>query len=156
LLERRQVVAAVVHERRGILKHDFVVVRKPIRPEQIALSDFDAVDPQLPRRQIQQPFADEHAMLPARASNRRHDRLVREHRREFGVVVWNVVRAEQRALRVDGNRQAVRIVGARIAQKPVRTPRIGRPSTGPFRLVHCRAPGSWRKFSCDLRSMTAA
>ena len=98
LLERRQVVAAVVDERRRVLKHDFVVVRKSIRAEQVALPDLDAIDAELLRRDVEQPLAHEHAVLPARAAHRRHDRLVREDRRELALVVRNVVRAEQRAL----------------------------------------------------------
>ena len=57
LLERRQVVAAVVDERRGVLEHDLVVVRETVGREQVAPADLDAVDPQLARREVEQPLA---------------------------------------------------------------------------------------------------
>ena len=75
--------------------------------------------PELPRRDVEQPLADEDAMLPAGAAHRRDDRLVGEDRRELAVVVRDVVRAEQRALGVDRNRQAVGIVGAGVEQERV-------------------------------------
>ena len=93
LLERRQVVAAVVNERRGILKHDLVIHRKLVRSDQVALANLDAIDAKLARGEIEQPLADEHAVLPAGASHRRHDRLVGEDRGELALVVRDVVRA---------------------------------------------------------------
>ena len=119
LLERRQIVAAVVNERRGILKDDLVVVRKSVRRDEVAPADLDPVDAELLRREVEQPLDDEHAVLPAGAAHRRHDRLVREDRRELALVVRDVVRTEQRALAVDRNRQAVRIVGARVVEEDV-------------------------------------
>ncbi len=96
-----------------------MVVRKPIRPEEIAFADLHAIDAELARRDVQQPLADEHAMLAAGAAHRRDDRLVGEDGRERAVVVLDVVRAEQRALRVDRDGQPVRIVGAGVEQEHV-------------------------------------
>ena len=42
--------------------------------EQVALPDLDAVDAELPGGDVEQPLADEHAVLPARAAHRRDDR----------------------------------------------------------------------------------
>ena len=58
-------------------------------------------------------------MLPACASHRRHDRLVREDGFEFAVVIGNVVRSQQGALAVDRNRQTVRIVRTGVEQKRI-------------------------------------
>src|SRR5207253_282479 len=104
LLERRQIVAAVVDEWRRVLKHDLVIVREAIGPEQVALSNLDPIDAKLARSHIQQPLAHEYPMLPPRAAHRRHDGLVREDGGELALVVRNVVRPEQRALTVNGNR----------------------------------------------------
>ena len=96
-----------------------MVVREAVWTEQVATPDLDAIDTQFLRGDVEQALADEHTMLAAGAAHRRDDRLVREHRREAALVVGDVVRTEQRALRVDGNGQAVRIVGAGIEEKVV-------------------------------------
>ncbi len=75
--------------------------------------------PQLVRRDIEQPLDHEHAVLPARAPIRRHDRQCREHRGEGAVIVRHHVGSEQRALAVDRDGQPVRIVGAGIMQEDV-------------------------------------
>ena len=119
LFERRQIVAAVVNQRRGILKHDLVIHRKSVRRDQVALADLDAVDAQLARGQIEQPLADEDAVLAPGAPHRGHDRLVGEDRRKLALVVGNIVGPEQRALTVDGNGQPIRVVCAGVEQEYV-------------------------------------
>src|SRR5207244_3057394 len=51
LVQRGLVVAAVVHERRRVLKDDLVVVRELLGPEQVAPADLDAVETELPGRE---------------------------------------------------------------------------------------------------------
>ena len=119
LFKSRQIVAAVVHQRRRVLEHDFVIVRETIRTQQIPLSNLHAVESHLARGDVEQALAHEHAVLPPGAAHRRHDGLVGEDGRELALVMWNVVWAEQRALAVDGNGQAVGIVGAGVEEKHV-------------------------------------
>ncbi len=64
-LERWQIVAAVVNQRRRVLEHDLVVVREAVGAEQVALPDLDAIDAELLRRDVEQLLAHEHAMLLA-------------------------------------------------------------------------------------------
>src|SRR5688500_19335402 len=56
LVQRRQIIAAVVDERRRILEHDFVVHRKLVRPDQIAPANLHAIDPKLSRGEIEKPL----------------------------------------------------------------------------------------------------
>ena len=62
---------------------------------------------------------DEDAVLAPGAPNRGHNRLVGEDRRELALVVGDVVGPEQRALAVDGNGQAIRVVRAGVEQEYV-------------------------------------
>ena len=77
------------------------------------------IDVQFVRREIQQPFHHEHAVLAAGAAIGRDDRQVGEHLRERAVVVRHHIGAEQGALAVDRHRQPVGIVGAAIVQEHV-------------------------------------
>ena len=94
LLQRGQIVAAVVNQRRGILEHDLVIHRETVRRNQVALANLHAIDAELARRDVEQPLADEDAVLPPGAANRRDDRLVGEDGGELAFVVRNVVRAD--------------------------------------------------------------
>ena len=113
------VIAAVVGERRKILIDDLVVIGEGVGRNEVAAADFGAIDLELVRRDVEQPFDDEHAMLPAGAAIGRDDRFVGEDRGKRAVVVGYDVRSEQRALAVDRHRQSVGIVGAGIVQEYV-------------------------------------
>ena len=119
LVEDRLVIAAVVRERREVLIDDLVVVGKGIRRNEIAPADFGAVDLEFVRGDVEQPFDDEHAVLPPGAAIRRDDRFIGEDRGKGAVVVWDDVGAQQRALRIDRHRQSVGIVGAGIVEEHV-------------------------------------
>ena len=96
-----------------------MVVRELLGPEQVAPADLDAVETELPGREVEQPLDHEDAVLAARPADRRHDGLVGEDRRELAVIAGDVVGSEQRALAVDRHREPVGIVGARVVQKNV-------------------------------------
>ena len=108
LFHRRQVVAAVIDQRRRVLEHDLVIVRKPVGTKQIAFADLDAIDAEIPGANIEQALDHEHTMLPPGTANGCDERLVGEDGRELTLVVDDVVGTEQRALTVDRDRQAVR------------------------------------------------
>ena len=123
LLQRRQVVAAVVHERRRVLEHNLVVVWEPLGAEQVALAEnLDAFDAELLRREVEQALAHEDAVLrPAPRTGVTMGLFVNTD--VNSVSCSGCLRAQQRALGIDWNRQPVRIVRARIAQKPSRARR---------------------------------
>ena len=53
LIERRPIVSAVVDQWPRILKHDLVIVRKPIGSEEVLSPNLDPIDPELARCDIQ-------------------------------------------------------------------------------------------------------
>jgi hypothetical protein len=124
-VERRLVRAAVVVERRAVLVDDLVLVGERVALDVVLAPDLQSVDPKLTRAGVEQSLHHEHAVLPTGAAHRRHDRLVRERNPELAVVVRHDVRPEQRTLAVDGNREPIRIVRARVVQKKVLDPEHG-------------------------------
>ncbi len=71
------------------------------------------------RGEIEQPLHHEHAVLAPGAAIGRHDRQIGEDRREGAVIGRHHIGAEQRALAVDRNRQAIGIIGAGVVQEDV-------------------------------------
>ena len=119
LVEDRLVVAAVVDQRREVLEDDLVVVREGVGGQEVATPDLGPVEPQLARRQVEQPLDDEHPMLAAGAAVGGDDRQGGEDGGELRVVVGDVVGAEQGALAVDRHGQPVGVVGAGVVQVDV-------------------------------------
>ena len=119
LVERREVVAAVIGKRRKVLVDDLVAVGELVGRDQVALADLDAVDAELAGGEVEQAFHHEDAVLAAGAAVGRNDRLVGKDRLELAVVVGHVILAEQRALAVERHSQAVGGVGAGIMHEDV-------------------------------------
>ena len=118
-VEDRLVVATVVLKLGEILEDDLVVEGKRVRRDEVSPANLRPVDIQRARRDIEQPFDHEHAVLPARAAVGCNDRLVGEDRREGAVVGRNDVGAEDGALAVDRHRQAIGVVGPGVVQEHV-------------------------------------
>ena len=99
-----------------------MVVRKRVRREEVATPDLGPIQPQLTGREVEETLHDEHALLSPGSPDRRHDRAVGEGDAELAVVVREIVGAEQRALRVDRQGEAIRVVGARVVHEHVLHP----------------------------------
>src|SRR3984893_19507534 len=86
LIQHRLVIAAVIFERSEVLINNLVVVRERIRRYEVSAPNFDAIDSQLARGEIEQSLNDEYAVLAAGATVRRDDRQTGEYRGEGAVV----------------------------------------------------------------------
>src|SRR5215208_3866058 len=119
MIQQRFIVAAVIHKRSKILIDDFVIVWELIRWNKIASADFGAVDLQFSCRKIKHSFNDKYTMLTSRAAIRRDNRLVRENRCEFTIVILYIIGAKQGALRIKRNGQTIRSIRARVVQENI-------------------------------------
>ena len=117
LVQHRLVVAAVIAQRCKILIDDLVVVGEFVGRDEVDAADFRDAHPQLLCGNVQQAFHHENAVLATGAAVGRHDHLVGERDLHVGVVVGDVVAAQQGALAVDGHGQTVRIISTRIVDE---------------------------------------
>ncbi len=88
-----------------------------IRWNEVAAADLRTIQFELPGRKIQQALDDEDPMLPACAAIGGNDGFVREDRRKFAVVVWNVVWPKQCTLAVERHRESIGDVRPRIVEE---------------------------------------
>ena len=128
-VENRLVVPAVVVQRLEVLIEDDVIVGEVVGPQEVAAPDLGPFDPELVGGEVEQPFDDEDAVLPAGATVGRHRDLVGEDRLELARVGRHVVRSHGGALAVQRHREAVGIEGAAVVEKGVlqaENPAVGR------------------------------
>jgi hypothetical protein len=71
------------------------------------------------RGKVEQPLHDEHTMLAACTAIGRDQGAIGEHGAEAAVIGGDVVAAEERALAVERDRQAIGIVGAGVEQEVI-------------------------------------
>ncbi len=119
MLERGAVVAAVVD--RALPERDSADrVRHLAGVDEVAPPDVGRIEPELGRDAIDQPLADERALIPSGAAVGAGRRLVGEHAQRLALVVLHPVRPGQQRDRQLGDDHAVRAdVGAEIGDEPV-------------------------------------
>ena len=98
-IQRREIIAAV------ILQRDRRLVRELIRPDEIAPTNGNLVDPRLARRHIDQPLNQEGRLRPASAAIGIHRHGVGEHRLHLGIDRRRLVAAgQQRGVEIGRHR----------------------------------------------------